>query len=44
MIRTVAEQLVSRTRPAYIGRHRRTRPVLSRVLRIPADRREEVVR
>jgi len=30
MIRTVAERIAARARPAYIGRHRRARPVLHR--------------
>ncbi|MCH7232083.1 hypothetical protein L0U85_14640 [Glycomyces sp. L485] len=34
MIRTVADRIASRTRPAYVGRHRRTRPRLARVFRI----------
>ncbi|WP_158299834.1 hypothetical protein [Glycomyces paridis] len=37
MIRTVAGRLAARTRPAYVGRHRRTRPVLHRVFRLPAQ-------
>ncbi|GAA2299845.1 hypothetical protein GCM10009853_065180 [Glycomyces scopariae] len=35
MIRAVASQLAARVGPAYIGRHRRARPVLHRVLRLP---------
>jgi hypothetical protein len=34
MIRTVASQLAARVGPTYVGRHRRVRPVLHRVLRI----------
>jgi hypothetical protein len=34
MIRTVADRIASRARPAYIGRHRRARPVLHRVFRV----------
>ncbi|WP_156036872.1 hypothetical protein [Glycomyces sp. NRRL B-16210] len=36
MIRTVAGRLAARARPNYIGRHRRARPVLHRVFRLPA--------
>ncbi|WP_158630512.1 hypothetical protein [Glycomyces terrestris] len=36
MIRAVATQLAARVGPAYVGRHRRARPVLHRVLRIAA--------
>lgn len=36
MIRTVAGRLAARARPGYVGRHRRVRPVLHRVLRLPA--------
>lgn len=35
MIRAVADRLVSRARPAYIGRHRRSRPRLVGVFRLP---------
>jgi len=35
MIRAVADRIAARTRPAYIGRHRRVRPVLHRVFRMP---------
>ncbi|MFC3492741.1 hypothetical protein [Glycomyces rhizosphaerae] len=35
MIRAVADRIASRARPAYIGRHRRARPVLHRVFRVP---------
>jgi len=35
MIRAVADRLASRARPSYIGRHRRARPVLHRVFRVP---------
>lgn len=34
MIRAVADRIASRARPAYIGRHRRARPVLHRVFRV----------
>jgi hypothetical protein len=34
MIRAVADRIASRARPAYIGRHRRTRPVFHRVFRV----------
>lgn len=34
MIRAVADRIASRARPAYIGRHRRARPVLHRVFRL----------
>jgi hypothetical protein len=34
MIRAVAKRIASRARPAYIGRHRRVRPVLHRVFRV----------
>ncbi|WP_153024889.1 hypothetical protein [Glycomyces albidus] len=34
MIRTVADRIAARARPAYIGRHRRARPVLHRVFRV----------
>lgn len=37
MIRTVAGRLAARALPAYVGRHRRARPVLHRVLRLPVD-------
>jgi hypothetical protein len=36
MIRAVADRIASRARPAYIGRHRRVRPVLHRVFRVSA--------
>jgi hypothetical protein len=36
MIRAVADRIASRARPSYIGRHRRVRPVLHRVFRVPA--------
>ncbi|MEU6248088.1 hypothetical protein [Glycomyces sp. NPDC047010] len=32
MIRTVATQIAARVGPSYVGRHRRARPVLHRVL------------
>jgi hypothetical protein len=35
MIRAVADRIASCARPAYIGRHRRARPVLHRVFRVP---------
>ncbi|HEX2143671.1 MAG TPA: hypothetical protein VHG10_04090 [Glycomyces sp.] len=35
MIRAVADRIASRARPSYIGRHRRARPVLQRVFRVP---------
>ncbi|GAA1685963.1 hypothetical protein GCM10009830_36810 [Glycomyces endophyticus] len=35
MIRAVASQLAARVGPTYVGRHRRARPVLHRVLRLP---------
>jgi len=35
MFRAVADRIASRARPAYIGRHRRARPVLHRVFRVP---------
>jgi len=49
MIRTVATQIAARVGPAYVGRHRRARPVLHRVLGLvgaaPADAPlEEAVR
>ncbi|GAB3226677.1 hypothetical protein GCM10027447_17120 [Glycomyces halotolerans] len=33
MIRTVTDRITSRTRPTYIGRHRRTRPRLASAFR-----------
>jgi hypothetical protein len=36
MIRAVADRITACARPAYIGRHRRARPVLQRVFRAPA--------
>jgi hypothetical protein len=33
MIRTVADRIANRTRPTYIGRHRRNRPRLANVFR-----------
>lgn len=35
MIRAVADRIASRTRPVYIGRHRRARHALHRVFRMP---------
>ncbi|MDA1388066.1 MULTISPECIES: hypothetical protein [Glycomyces] len=35
MIRAVADRIAARARPSYIGRHRRARPVLHRVFRVP---------
>ncbi|MCD0443572.1 hypothetical protein LO763_08015 [Glycomyces sp. A-F 0318] len=35
MIRAVADRLAARARPAYVGRHRRARPVLQRVFGAP---------
>jgi hypothetical protein len=34
MIRAVADRIAARARPAYIGRHRRARPVLHRVFKL----------
>ncbi|MFG3338564.1 hypothetical protein [Glycomyces sp. NPDC048151] len=34
MIRAVADRIAARARPSYVGRHRRAKPVLHRVLRI----------
>lgn len=34
MIKTVTDRLADRVRPAYIGRHRRERPGITRLLRI----------
>jgi hypothetical protein len=34
MIRAVADRIAARTRPAYIGRHRRSKPILHRVFRM----------
>ncbi|MEU5872365.1 hypothetical protein AB0A73_12510 [Glycomyces sp. NPDC047369] len=48
MIRTVAVQIAARVGPAYVGRHRRARPVLHRVLWLvnaaPETALEEAVR
>lgn len=48
MIRAVANQIAARVGPAYVGRHRRARPVLHRVLRLvsaaPEATLEEAVR
>ncbi|SDD90143.1 hypothetical protein [Glycomyces harbinensis] len=35
MIRAVADRIAARARPAYVGRHRRARPVLQRVFGAP---------
>lgn len=35
MIRAVADRIATRARPAYIGRHRRARPLLKHVFRLP---------
>lgn len=35
MIRAVADRIAARARPAYIGRHRRAKPVLQRVFAAP---------
>lgn len=42
MIRTVAERLAARARPAYVGRHRRTRPRMIRVFRADTVRIDRV--
>jgi hypothetical protein len=34
MIRFAADRIAARARPAYVGRHRRARPVLHRVFRL----------
>ncbi len=43
MIRTVADRIAVRARPAYVGRHRRARPVLHRVFRLPVTVEEALV-
>jgi hypothetical protein len=35
MIRAVADRIAARTRPVYVGRHRRAKPVLQRVFGAP---------
>ncbi|MEU6858260.1 hypothetical protein AB0B28_05210 [Glycomyces sp. NPDC046736] len=37
MIRAVAVRFAARAKPAYVGRHRRAKPVLQRVFRMPAQ-------
>lgn len=42
MIRAVADRIAARARPAYVGRHRRARPVLQRVFGATAPVAEPV--